>query len=136
MIISDLRALKPLAESDDKGLIKTVEVVERCCIDMKKMKLEAEMDSTQVLGLAERVLPHTQKREWEAIMDGEAVKNKNACKLSFKKLLDYLLTQKRRPEYVGSVVRNVNSTRSNINNISNAGVQETGIYTGSNQRHA
>lgn len=74
LIISDLRALKPLTEGDDKGLIKTVEVVERCYLDLKKIKLEAEMDSSNVLGLVEGVLPHAQKREWVAIMDEEAVK--------------------------------------------------------------
>lgn len=128
LIISDLRALKPLAEGDDKGLIKTVEVVERCYLDLKKMKLEAEMDSTNVLGLVERIFPPTQKIEWVAMMDEEAVKNKNACKMSFKRLLDYLLTHKRRIEYMGSAVRNVSSTRSNVNSISNSGVQETDIH--------
>ena len=76
LIISDLRALKPLVEGNDKGLIKTVEVVERCYLDLRKMNLEAEMDSTNVLGLIERILPHTQKREWIAIMDEETIKKK------------------------------------------------------------
>ena len=40
-------------------------------------------------------------------------------------LLDYLLIQKRRIEYMGSAVRNASNTRSNINSVSNSGVQET-----------
>ena len=111
LIISDLRALKLLVEGDDKALIKTVEVVERCYLDLRKINLEAEMDSTNVLGIIERVLPHTQKRKWVAIMDEETIKNKNAGNLNFKMLLDYLLTQKRRIEYLGSAVRNASNIR-------------------------
>ena len=92
LIISDLRALKPVADGDDKGLIKMIDTVETCYPNLKKMKLRAEMTSTNVLGMVERVMPLTQKREWVAVMDD------NGCSQDFDKLLEYLLTQKRRIE--------------------------------------
>lgn len=54
-----LRSLKTLVDGDDKWLVKTVEVVKRCYLEIKKMNLEAKMDSTNILGQVERVLLHT-----------------------------------------------------------------------------
>ena len=101
LIISDLHALKPVADGDDKGLIKMIDTVETCYLDLKKVKLQAEMSSTNVLGMVERVMLLTQKREWVAVMDD------NGCSLDFDKLLEYLLTQKRKIEYMGSAVRTI-----------------------------
>ena len=56
---NDLRSLKTLVDGDDKWLVKTVEVVKRCYLEIKKMNLEAKMDSTNILGQVERVLLHT-----------------------------------------------------------------------------
>lgn len=55
LIVDDLRALKTPLEGDDKGLIRAIEIVEDCYLDLKR-NLEAEM-KTNVLGLVERVLP-------------------------------------------------------------------------------
>lgn len=43
LIVNDLRALK-LVLGDDKGLIRTIEIAERCYLDLNKMNLEAEMN--------------------------------------------------------------------------------------------
>lgn len=127
LIISDLRALKPLVDGDDKGLIKMIDTVERCYLDLKKMKLEAEMNSTNVLSLIERVMPPLQKREWVALIDEDASNSVQGCGLDFKRLLNYLLTQKRRIEYMGSVVRNV-ALKSSVNSAQCTEPRNTDIH--------
>lgn len=59
LIIGDLRVLSPVSEGDDKGLIKMIETVERCFLDLRRMNLQSEINSTNVLGLVERVMPQT-----------------------------------------------------------------------------
>lgn len=127
LIVGDLRALKPVSEGDDKGLIKMIETVERCFLDLKRMGLQAEMSSTNVLGLVERVMPPTQKREWVAVMDEITVK-KTGCSVDFEKLLEYLQTQRRRSEYMGSSIRNV-SNKSSVNNMSGVEVSDPGLHS-------
>lgn len=84
LIIGDLRAMKQLSDGDDRGFLKMVKTVESCYLDLKRMSLKSEMNSTNIFSLVEKVMPPTQKREWIAEMDKDTVKNGNVCSLDLK----------------------------------------------------
>lgn len=92
-------------------------------MNLKKMKLQTEMSSTNVMGMVERVMPLTQKREWVAVMDD------SGSGLDFEKLLEYLLTQKRRIEYMGSAVRTIGSQKSSMSNVVSTETQNNDLCT-------
>lgn len=123
LITGDLRALSPVSKGDGKGLIKMIETVKRCFLDLKRMNLQAEINFTNVWGLVERVMPSTQKREWVAVI--YEISHETGYTVDFEKLLEYSQTQRRRTEYTGSFIRKV-SNKSNVNSVSAVEVQDPG----------
>ena len=88
LVISELKAIKQLSDGDHTGFIEMVYVIETGHLDLKKLNLEDEMNSTSIVSLIERVLPPTQKREW--VLIAGTIENKSAL---FPFLLEYLLRE-------------------------------------------
>ena len=64
MILRDLKFLRRVPDGDSKALYKMIETVENCWLDLQRMNLEAEMDTTSMLSTIEKLLPDLQKGEW------------------------------------------------------------------------
>ena len=62
-ILSEIKQLTPLKENDSAWLINLVNTVERCWLDLKKINLEREMNTSTMTSYVERLLPSIQKRE-------------------------------------------------------------------------
>jgi hypothetical protein len=63
-ILSELKGLKNIPEGDHMKFISMVETVETCWLDLKRMKLESEMNTATMISQIEKLLPPLQKREW------------------------------------------------------------------------
>ena len=77
-----------------------VEKFERCWLDMRRMNLEREMNTVNMVSFVERIMPGTQRREWVIWSE----KYRNSTDL-FEKLMEFLLREKRVLEYMDSSVR-------------------------------
>ena len=63
-ILYEIKLIPPIKENDSVGLINLVNTIERCRLDLKKLKLEREMNTSTMTSHVERLLPPIQKREW------------------------------------------------------------------------
>ncbi|KAK3884848.1 hypothetical protein Pcinc_010889 [Petrolisthes cinctipes] len=99
-VLSDIKDLKLVPEGSSKGFIEMVDIVERAYLDLKKLKLCAEMNTVTMVSHIEKLLPAVQKREWVNIL--QAITNKDKL---FSELLQYLLKEKQALEYMNSDVR-------------------------------
>ena len=63
-ILCEIKLLTPLKEDDSIGLINLVNTVERRWLDLKKLNLEKEMNTSTMTSHVERLLSPIQKREW------------------------------------------------------------------------
>ena len=61
-VLSELRSFTPVKDDDPAGLITMIIVVERCWLDLQRLKLEREMNTSTMITIIERLLPLTQKR--------------------------------------------------------------------------
>ena len=102
LVISELKAIKQLSDGDYTGFIEMVYVTETCYLDLKKLNLESEMNSTSIVSLIERVLPPTQKREW--VLIAGATDDKSTL---FPTLLQYLLRERNALEYMKSDIKGI-----------------------------
>ena len=82
-IIKDLKELKPIIEGDTKRFIKAVNVIERAYLDMAKIGLQNEMNTTSTVTLVESILPRNLKHDW--VKEAEELSDKS---LLFKNLLE------------------------------------------------
>ena len=105
-ILCDLKTIKPIGEGDTKSFIRVVEKLERCWLDMKRMSLEKEMNTTSMVSFIEKIMPSTQKREW--VLWSEQYRNSGNL---FEKLLEFLLRERKVMEYMDSSVRACASSR-------------------------
>ena len=48
VILQDIKNLKRVADGDTRGLYKMIEVIENCWLDLKRMGLQSEMDTTNI----------------------------------------------------------------------------------------
>ena len=64
VILQDIKNLRRVPDGDSRGFYKMIEVIENCWLDLKRMGLQAEMDTTTMLSMIEKLLPDLQKREW------------------------------------------------------------------------
>ncbi|KAK3894277.1 hypothetical protein Pcinc_001956 [Petrolisthes cinctipes] len=99
-VLSDIKDLKLVPEGSSKGFIEMVDIVERAYLDLKKLKLCAEMNTVTMVSHIEKLLPAVQKREWVNIL--QAITNKDKL---FSELLQYLLKEKQALEYMNSDVK-------------------------------
>ena len=96
VILKDLKGLKRVADGDYKALHRMIETVENCWLDLKRMNLESEMDTTSMLSMVEKLLPEVQKREW-TLQKPLASHEDGSSK--FTKLLEFLIREKTAIEY-------------------------------------
>ncbi|KAK3108518.1 hypothetical protein FSP39_009688 [Pinctada imbricata] len=101
-ILCDIRKLKLIPYGDNLCFINSVETVERCYLDLKRMNLEREMNSATMISEIEKILPSLQKREW--ILQ----KQKHGL-TDFGSLLIFLLDEKIAMEYMMSEIRSTQS---------------------------
>ena len=53
-ILCDIQKLKVIADGDHVNFINSVEVIERCYLDLKRMKLEREMNTVTMVNEIEK----------------------------------------------------------------------------------
>ncbi|XP_043233392.1 uncharacterized protein LOC122387342 [Amphibalanus amphitrite] len=110
-IILDIKRLKPIPEGENKRFVSMVEVVERSWMELQRLGMSQEMDTTTMVTMVEKLLPRTQKREWVTKM--EELKNSSTnCDSTFRTLLSYLIQEKRVIEYMDDDVRTYTGTNS------------------------
>lgn len=80
-----------------------VEVVENCWLDLKKIELVYEMNTSTMVSQREKLLPVVQKMEW-IIMKQEL--KASDYKDIFRTFLDFLLREKHALEYMHSDISN------------------------------
>lgn len=56
-VLSEIKSLKPVVEGNPKKFVDMVNTVERCWLDLKKMGLSSEMNTTTMVTQVERLLP-------------------------------------------------------------------------------
>ena len=109
-VILDIKRLKPVSEGDHASFIHLVDVIERSWLELSRLGLSQEMDTTTMVTMIERLMPRTQKREWVTKLDrredcdsGEGSK--------FQSLLSYLLQERRVMDYMDSDIRGHSNIR-------------------------
>ena len=101
--MKDLKGLKRVADGDYKALHRMIETVENCWLDLKRMNLESEMDTTSMLSTVEKLLPEVQKREWTL---QKPLASHEDGSSRFSKLLAFLIREKTAIEYMSDDLRN------------------------------
>ncbi|XP_068225322.1 uncharacterized protein [Palaemon carinicauda] len=92
-ILGDIRAYKPLNDSDDRKLINLINTVEKVWLDVSNLSLTTELENTTVLTQVERLLPSVLKREW-------AIKVQELNSDKFKNLVTFLTDHRKALEYL------------------------------------
>ena len=95
-ILSDICKLKNIPDGDHSCFINTVEIIERCYLDLNRVNMDREMNTTTMISEIEKILPPVQKREW--ILQ----KKKHNKFEQFLPLLEFLLEEKTAMEYMQS----------------------------------
>ncbi|CAC5404641.1 unnamed protein product [Mytilus coruscus] len=111
-ILNELKRLKKVQEGDNMKFISLVETVEKCWLDLKRMNLEAEMNTATMVSQIEKLLPPIQKREWA--LRKQKTESKS-IPLSFKEFLNFLLEEKSALEYMESDLREYGTAKGKIN---------------------
>ena len=110
-IVKDIKGLGIIPEGDTKKLVNSINVIERGWLDMCKLNLEEELNTTSMVTLVEIILPKKLFHDWVRI--SERLADKSSL---FKNLLDFLLEEKRICEYMNSDIRGLNTHRLNTHN--------------------
>lgn len=106
-IIQQIKSINRVAEGDTKSMIHMIETVEMCWLDLKRLNLESEMNTTTMISDIEKLLPELQKREWTLHKPEKA---------EFTHLKDFLVKEKQAIEYMTEDIRNANKhTKSRVN---------------------
>ena len=101
-ILSNIKLLTPVKEDDQAGLIAMITIVERCWLDLRRLKLEREMNTSTMTTIIKKLLPMTQKWEW--ILYKQHNLEPTATE-KFESLLAYLLQEKNAIEYMNADIR-------------------------------
>ena len=124
-VLNDLKSISPVSENDPKMLLTLINTVERCWLDLRKVKLEREMDTSTTISMIEKLLPHTQRREWSLFKQKQMSQDSSPGNSKFQLLLQFLLSEKHAIEYMNDVSSTdthtsgtVNLTSSNVSNSS------------------
>ena len=112
-IIQQIKSLNRVTEGDGMALVHMIETVEMCWLDLKRLNLESEMNTTTMISDIERLLPELQKREWTL---------KKPVNTTFADLKDFLIKEKQAIEYMNEDVRSNSKPKGRVNL---AGVSET-----------
>lgn len=105
-VLCELKSLKVIRDGDSLGLIKMIEIVENCWLDLKKIKLESEMNTSTMVSQIEKLLPGVQNKEWIIMKQRlKASEHKDI----FRTFLDFLLRENYALKYMQSDIRNDDS---------------------------
>ena len=104
-VLAELKRLKRIPDNDYRKFVSMVDVVERCWLDLKRLDLETEMNTTTMISQIERLLPSIQKREW-SLQKHRAEAKKHLVK--FPDFLHFLLEEKQAMEYMEDDMREMN----------------------------
>ena len=66
-VLQEIKNLPIVRENDSSGFIYLVNTIEKCFLDLKKLGLEREMDTSAMVSHVERLLPRLQMREWTVL---------------------------------------------------------------------
>ena len=77
-----------------------VEVIEKGWLELQRLGMSHEMDTTSMVTTIEKLLPRTQKREWVTKMDQRENHDAYNNGSIFRMLLAFLLQEKRVIEYM------------------------------------
>ena len=99
-ILGELKALKKIPEGDVNKLVKMIEMVERLWLDLSKMNMGSEMNTTMMISFVEKLLPDLQRREWAIYRQIIKLSDKPGKNNKFKDMLEFLFREKMAIEYM------------------------------------
>ena len=70
-IVFNIQKLKPVPEGDSRKFINMVDVIERNWLELQRLGMQQEMNTTTMVTMIEKLLPRTQQREWVTKMDNQ-----------------------------------------------------------------
>jgi hypothetical protein len=105
-IIQQIKSINRVAEGDAKGMLHMIETVEICWLDLKRLNLESEMNTTTMISDIEKLLPELQKREWTL---------QKPLNAKFAHLKDFLVKEKKAIEYMNEDVRCNSNPKGRVN---------------------
>ena len=73
----DTERLVDTVLNDSAKLLALVDTVEHCWLDLRKVNLEREMDTSTTVTMIERLLPRTQRRKWTLFKQAKLQVNLN-----------------------------------------------------------
>ena len=73
-------------------IVKMVEVIEKCWLDLSKMNMSAEMNTSLMMSQIEKLLPALQRTEWTLTCQKLS---KNKSNFRFEDLLEFVLNGKK-----------------------------------------
>ena len=123
-VLSEIRGLKPIKENDGNALISLVKLLEKCWLDLKRMKLECEMDTATMTSYVERLLPPLQKREWTKLKQQRRSTDEYYGK-KFEPLLEFLILEKDAVEYMKQEIRDCTTVTDKVGTIHMSERRET-----------
>lgn len=119
-VLSEIRQLKQIHEGNDRAFVDTVDIIEHCYLDLRKMNLESEMNTATMVSEIEKLLPRIQRREW-AIKKQRESSRKN----TFEIFLEFLLEEKHAIEYMENDLRNMEKFQKGKIHIASADSEST-----------
>jgi hypothetical protein len=112
-VLSELKGLKNIPEGDHMKFISMVETVETCWLDLKRMKLESEMNTATMISQIEKLLPPLQKREWALRKQRFQLKTRTG----FHDFFQFLLEEKNAIEYMQDDMRECGNSRGKAHSV-------------------
>ena len=101
VVINELKGLKKI-DNDNKRFIQMVDIIEGSYLDLKKLNVQHEMNTTSMLGQFERKMPPTRLHEWALIKQTHL-----AGESQFEGFLKYIKLQRNAMEYTEKDLRQI-----------------------------
>ena len=103
LVMNEIKRYKSLTDTDDKGLVEFIELVESSYNNLKLVNMEKEISNLSVVSLIEEKLPNMIRRKWaEEVSKERSVVDKRD---PFPCLLKFLSQQRRVIEYISADLR-------------------------------
>ena len=102
-IMNDIKIMKPVADYDERGFVKLVNLVENSYTDLVRIKMEQEIANSTIVGMIEERLSKSIKTQWciKVCDEDGGVDERN----KFPQFLEFILKHKRAVEYGYSNLR-------------------------------
>ena len=102
VVINELKPLKKIDDNDNKRFIQMVDIIERSYLDLNKLNVQHEINTTSMLGQFERKMPPTRLHEWVLIKQTHL-----AGESQFEGFLKYIKLQRNAMEYTEEDLRQI-----------------------------